>query len=212
MANFNQSYTRTAANEGGYQSNPNDPGNYNSAGQLVGTNWGISAPVYEDWLGYPPTKQQMQSMPASTAKAIMRAKFWDKIQGDNLPNQAVADILFDGVVNHGRGVRLAQEVLGVTADNIFGPATFNALVNTPSAQFYNAYKERRRQYYYQLVQNNSNLNQFLAGWLKRLDKYQDFPAGSGGGYAPQQAGGLWLMAGLAVVAWMNRKTLLNAGK
>lgn len=206
MANFNQSYQRTAANEGGYQANPNDPGNYNSANQLVGTNWGISAPVYEDWLGYPPSKSQMQGMTQSTAKAIMKAKFWNKIQGDNLPNQAVADILFDGVVNHGRGVRLAQEVLGVTSDNIFGPATFTAIVNTPPATFYNGYKERRRAYYYQLVQNDPSLSTFLSGWLKRLDKYNDFPSSGGGA---TQAGGFWLMAGLAVVAWVNRKTLLK---
>jgi lysozyme family protein len=207
MANFNQSYTRTAANEGGYQSSPADPGNYNSAGQLVGTNWGISAPVYEDWLGYPPSKSQMQGMTQATAKAIMKARFWNKIQGDNLPNQYVADLLFDGVVNHGRGVRLAQEVLGVTPDNDFGPQTFQALVNTPPAVFYNKYKERRRRYYYELVQGNPNLGTFLSGWLKRLDKYNDFPGGAGG---TTQAGGFLLMAGLAVVAWMNRKTLLGA--
>jgi lysozyme family protein len=206
MANFNQSYTRTAANEGGYQSSPADPGNYNSAGQLVGTNWGISAPVYEDWLGYPPSKAQMQGMTQATAKAIMKSRFWNKIQGDNLPNQAVADILFDGVVNHGRGVRLAQEVLGVSTDNIFGPATFQALVNTPPAVFYNKYKERRRQYYYQLVQGTPSLGTFLSGWLKRLDKYNDFSGGAGS----SQAGYGWIgVALLLYLGYSNRKTFFK---
>jgi lysozyme family protein len=185
MADFNKSYTRTAANEGDYQAKPSDPGNYNSAGQLVGTNWGISAPVYEDWIGRRPTVADMKAMSKATAKAIMKTKFWDKIRGDELPNQAVADIFFDGVVNHGRGVRLAQEVLGVATDNVFGPQTFNALVNTSPPKFYNAYKERRRQYYYELVNQNPNLQEWLPG-------------------------GLWLMGALAVVAWYNRKTLLSA--
>jgi len=180
MANYDKSYSRTAYNEGGYQANPSDQGNYNSAGQLVGTNWGISAKVYEDWLGRRPTAQDMMDMTKSTAKAIFRAKFWNKIKGDQLPNQYVADILFDGVVNHGQGVRLAQEVLGITQDNVFGQETYNKLVNTPPGEFYNKYKERRRQYYYQLAQNPSQLV-FLNGWLKRLDKYNDFDKGVANG-------------------------------
>lgn len=183
MANFTTSYNRTAANEGGYQVSPNDPGNYNGAGQLVGTNWGISAKVYEEWLGRSVTAQDMKSMTKATAKNIMQAKYWDKIKGDQLPNQYVADIFFDGVVNHGQGVRLAQEVLGVSQDNIFGPQTLTALLNASPATFYNAYKERRRKYYYQLAQNPGQLV-FLSGWLERLDKYNDFETGAtvaGGG-------------------------------
>lgn len=199
MANYEISYTRTAANEGGYQANPSDSGNYNSAGQLVGTNWGISAKVYEDWIGHPPTASEMMNMPKSTAKAIFKAKFWNKIQGDQLPNQYVADILFDGVVNHGQGVRLAQEVLNVATDNNFGPQTFNALVNTPPAEFYNKYKERRRQYYYQLAQNPGQMG-FLNGWLKRLDKYNDFPNGNG---ATLAGGGILAVLILLYIGYSN---------
>lgn len=206
MANFNTSYNRTAANEGGYQNSANDPGNYNSAGQRVGTNWGINAKVYGAWIGHPPSVAEMQAMTKATAKAIMKANYWDKIWGDDLPNQYVADILFDGVVNHGKGVRLAQEVLGVAADNIFGQQTYNALVAMQPAKFYNAYRERRRSYYFELVSASPGLAEFLDGWLARLSKYNDF--GSGGGTS--RAGFGWLGAAfLLYLGYSNRKTLFR---
>jgi len=202
MANFNQSYERLKRWEGGYQSNPNDPGNYNSRGELVGTNYGINAAVFEDWIGRPPTKSEVQNMAASTAKSIYRLRFWDKIWGDQIPSQPVADILFDGVVNHGRGVRLAQEVLGVATDNSFGQNTFNALVSFPAREFYLQYKERRRRYYEALVQNDPSLGVFLNGWMKRINSFTDFsgePSGGGGEVASFGGGMVWALIGLLLI-------------
>ncbi|RKZ02574.1 hypothetical protein DRQ25_18500 [Candidatus Fermentibacteria bacterium] len=56
--------------EGGYQNSPTDPGNFNSQGELVGTNHGIAAPTYEKVIGHPPTTQEMQSMTQDEARQI----------------------------------------------------------------------------------------------------------------------------------------------
>ncbi len=204
MADFTKSYNRVAKNEGGYQANPADKGNFNSLGQLVGTNKGVSAPLYESWIGRPPSAGDMMAITSAIAAQIFRSRYWNKIKGDEIPNQYVADILFDGVIQHGKGVMLAQEVLKVPADNVFGPQTFTALVNMAPAKFYNAYKERRRQYYYQLVDNNPSQLVFLNGWLKRLGTFNDFPS-SGGGVT---AGGILIIV-VAIVAYQNRKTILK---
>lgn len=200
MANFQTAYAITAKHEGGYQANPSDPGNYNSLGQLVGTNRGISAKVYESWINRPPTVADMKAISSTTARAIYKARFWDKIRGDELPNQPVANILFDGVVNHGQGVRLAQEVLEVAQDNIFGPVTFSALVKTNPADFYTRYRERRRQYYYQLVSANPSLQTFLPGWLARIDSFQEY---QGGGLLT--AGGGWVGIAILAVVFLSNK-------
>ena len=114
MAVFQIAYNIVAAHEGGFQIHPNDTGNYNSLSQLVGTNWGISAGVYEDWIGYPPTKTDMQQMTKSEAGQIYKVQYWDTIKGDQILNQALANIIFDGRVNHGyTGVKLLQEVLNI---------------------------------------------------------------------------------------------------
>ena len=59
MAKFDPAYSIVLRLEGGYQNNPADKGNYNSLGDLVGTKYGISAPVLEQWIGRPPTKMDM---------------------------------------------------------------------------------------------------------------------------------------------------------
>jgi len=51
MANFNIAYEIVRGHERGFQIFPQDRGNRNSLGQLVGTNWGINAQVYETYLG-----------------------------------------------------------------------------------------------------------------------------------------------------------------
>ena len=123
MANFDIAYNRTAKWEGGYTDNPNDLGNYNSRSELVGTNWGVSAKKYEDYLGRPPSKWEMKNMPKWQAKNIFKADEWTRMKGDTIQNQPLANIIFDGLVNHGKGTQLLQEVLGIETDNIYGPKT-----------------------------------------------------------------------------------------
>lgn len=183
MANFQIAYNIVADHEAGYQRLPQDRGNYNSLRQLVGTNWGINAQVYERHLGRPPSESDMRAMPKSTAISIFKQLYWDRIAGDQLPDQQVANIFLDGIINHGQGVRLMQEVLGVTPDNRYGPNTHAALISAPPRAVHDAYKNRRRQYYHHIVANDSSQNVFLRGWLRRIDSFvyvEGMPTTSGG--------------------------------
>ena len=180
MASFTQAYNLVADAEGGYQQYSQDSGNYNSLGQLVGTNWGISAPVYETYLGYPPSSDDMRSMTKSTAKAIYKSRFWDSILGDQIRNQSVANILFDGHVNHGRhGIRIAQRVLGVDDDAVVGPITLKALNNANPTQFVRDYAQARKDFYRYLASSNPSQQIFLNGWLNRLKMFTDNLPGPG---------------------------------
>ena len=176
MANFIGAYLRTAAHEGGYQNDSVDTGNYNSRNELVGTNWGINAQVYESWIGYPPSERDMRSMTSATAKSIYKARYWNNINGDQIGSQALAEILYDGHVNHGNtGIRLMQEVLGVQQDGKVGPITLDALNSGDTAYIYNAYKQSRIDFYNYLVVRTPAFQKFLRGWLIRINAYNDFP-------------------------------------
>ena len=195
MANYNQSHIRVEANEGGFQKIPNDRGNYYCTGNLgwvkgqfpnyyctngsihfIGTNRGIAAPVLATYLDHQITEIDMLSLSANTAKNIFKTNYWDRIKGGNINNQFVADILFDGAVNHGvsRGVKLIQEVLNIPVDGIVGPITLGAINNSDPAIVYNLYKKRRIDFYHQLVANNSTQAVFLQGWLNRMAKFNDY--------------------------------------
>ena len=175
MANFETSYYIVEDWEGGYQAIPQDSGNYNSLGELVGTNWGINAQVYESWIGYPPTKNEMLNMSQAQAKQIDKDRFWDDIQGDNIVDQYVANIFFDCRVNHGRkGTRLMQEVLGVGQDGIVGPITLGAINGLDPAGLYLAYKQRRINFYHEIVANKPSQSIFLNGWLNRINSFTSY--------------------------------------
>jgi lysozyme family protein len=195
MANFTPAYNLVAAAEGGYQKFTEDPGNFNSLGQLVGTNWGINAKVYEAHIGRPPSESDMRLMLKTTAKAIYKAKYWDRIQGDSIHNQGVANVLFDGHVNHGGwGVQMMQEVIGVDTDAKVGPITLNALNTGNPNTIINRYIERREKAYRYIAANRAGMSKFLNGWLNRLQKFvTDQPGGTNG------AVGVLLIA--AAAAW-----------
>jgi len=194
MANFNQAYTRVLAAEGGYQADPRDSGNYNSRGENVGTNLGISAPVYESWIGRVPTVADMRAITTQIARDIYKARFWDRIKGDRITDQAVAEILFDGVVNHGvsRGTKMAQKVLRLTQDGVFGDATLAAVNRANPAQFYTAYREERIRFYHQLAAGSADKASFLQGWLNRMAKFSDYTAAGGGLLLVLGVLGFWL--------------------
>lgn len=172
MANFNAYIPLLLQVEGGYQASPADPGNFNSLGQNVGTNKGISAKFYEGIIKRPPTVADMMAITTELAKNLYKKYFWDKCQADNIVNQQVANTVVDHHVNSGRGVELAQKVLNqhfaktLKVDNGMGPLTLAAINSVPPATFVTKYNDARAAYY-KSIGNQT----FYQGWINRLKKF-----------------------------------------
>lgn len=181
MADFDKFAHLLDKAEGGYQNNPSDKtGNTNSKGELVGTNHGISAPVYEAHLGHPPTKLEMQSMTHQEALQIYQDKYWTIIQGDQINNQVAANAIGDMTVNSGKvGIQLAHERLWLDGYNIDPPASnerfndqgvaaLNSMTAQENARFVNAYTQDRLNYYMGL---GEKFDGSKAGWDNRLTNH-----------------------------------------
>lgn len=172
MANFRAAVYHVLALEGGFSLHPDDRGNYNSRGHLVGTNRGISAPLMEDLLRMAPSRQDMQAITEEEAEAIYMVKFWIPIRGKQINEQRLANVLLDGAVNHGRGlgVRLMQRVLNVAQDGIVGPQTLSALNKHRNVdELVIDYLEARKVIY----KGDSSSPSFLRGWLRRLENFMN---------------------------------------
>lgn len=211
MAQFQTAYDIVRRHEGGFQIMPEDSGNYNSRKELVGTNWGINAQVYENHLGRPPTESDMREMPRYVALSIYKKLYWDRIKGDQIRNQQVANIFFDGHVNHGRwGIQMMQQALGVTRDGVVGPQTLGAINAANPFQLFTRYKQIRREGYQDLVRRRPKDQRFLRGWLIRIDSFNYQGVAPTNSANPQQVpnrppaagegGGGGIMAALAVAA------------
>lgn len=172
--------------EGGYQNSDLDSGNYNSRGQLVGTKFGISAPILESWLGRVPSAADMKNLSQATAMQIYKKWFWDKNQLGEIANQALAEIVFDATIQHGPGssgktggITMLQSVLNqkfgekLKVDGRVGTATLSAVDQHHPGVLHNLYKDRRAQYYHDIAAAKPQQSGFLQGWLNRLDKFPD---------------------------------------
>jgi len=187
MADFQLFKNKILDIEGGYQNNPADRGNYNKDGELVGTNFGIAAFTYERWYGKKATEAAMRSLTKADALEIFEGHFWLRHRIDEIESQQIAEIICDGIINHGTGsrtkkggVHLAQVALNelgenLTVDGVLGSKTLAAINRQAAAQkgkLHNRYRQLRIEYYHAIVASKPSQSVFLQGWMKRMD---DFP-------------------------------------
>ena len=132
--------------EGVFSDDAKDPG-----GETV---YGIARAAHPDLLPWPPSKDE--------AIEVYRTEYWQKNRCGDLP-WAWALVLFDGCVNQGSVVKLAQTTLGLRADGVVGDATIDAMRIAP-AELLNLFFAGRALAYMAL----SGFPTFGKGWLKRL--------------------------------------------
>ena len=206
MASFQLFEDKLLEAEGGYQASPADSGNYNSLGQLVGTNRGISAPVYEDWINRPPSVADMKAITMEEALDIYENNYWDYLGLDLLNCQEVAEIICDHAINAGpsRAGKMIQtccNLMGssLIVDGVVGPNTRNAINSQNSAELNDSFKQCRYYYYdyisamldevpdywYDLFKSwgvgSSSSNQiFHTGWINRVNTFPWLSGENGG--------------------------------
>jgi len=190
MADFQLFKNKILDIEGGYQNNPADRGNYNRDGELVGTNFGIAAFTYERWYDKTATESAMRNLTRDEALGIFEGHFWLRNRIDEIDDQQIAEIICDGIINHGTGsrtkkggVHLAQVALNelgedLTVDGALGSKTLAAInrqIETQKGRLFNRYRALRVEYYHAIVESKPSQSVFLQGWLKRMDEFPKLP-------------------------------------
>jgi lysozyme family protein len=164
MASFDIAITKTLANEGGaaYTETPGDTGG--------ATKYGISQKSY-------PTLN-IKALTEAEAKAIYKRDYWDKIKGDLIADQDIAESIFDFAVNSGVGTasKLAQtaacDVSGVKRaasfiDGVVGPTTVGILNTLNSNHFLAVYSLLKISRYAEICNKSRDQSKFLLGWVNR---------------------------------------------
>lgn len=189
MADFDAAYSRTAAIEGGYVHHPRDRGGE--------TYRGISRRRHPHWSGwravdaakpeadFPAVLERSRRL-ARAVKHFYRVNYWDRFRGDQIPDQSVADELFDTAVNMGvaTAVRFLQRSLNllnrdeknytdIVVDGVCGEQTLTTLATLLALDrkpgnllcLMNVLQGAR---YVDLVRRHPDQEEFIRGWLKRL--------------------------------------------
>jgi len=192
MADFQEALKKTLAWEGGYVDDPDDAGGE--------TFCGIARRYHPSWSGWEIIEKLKQNAGGGKAltkeladnnelkEAVSRfykESYWERFQGDMIPDQAVAEELFDTGVNMGlrQGVSFLQEALNllnrngqsydeILEDGLFGPATLSTLEAycnidsvTPLLTVMNLLQGMR---YIESMRRSPVQEKYARGWLKRV--------------------------------------------
>jgi lysozyme family protein len=155
--NFAEALQALLKHEGGYVNHPSDPGGM--------TNLGVTKRVWEEWVGHPVTEATMRALKPEAVAPLYKNKYWDKIQGDFLPD-GVDLAVFDAAVNSGpgRAAKWLQELVGAKADGFIGPQTLATVGQIDPRMLvvdYNAYRLT-------FLQKLPTFPTFGKGWSNRV--------------------------------------------
>lgn len=172
MASFSLSLAKTLRNEGGYVNDPDDPGGE--------TYRGVARLIFGKWNGWTIVDQlrKQGGFPLSLDKheelqrkvdAFYRTSFWDRISGDDILNQQVADSIFDFAVNAGVGTStvLAQHVAEVEADGVMGEETIRSVNEKDPEYFLAAFTVAKIARYLSIVNKRPTSRKYFYGWVLR---------------------------------------------
>lgn len=187
MAKFQIAFKKTMVHEGGYVNDPADRGGE--------TYKGISRKYHPEWPGWKKVEDlygagitskhfeddiELQNL----VQTFYKEKYWLPLHIDSIPNQNVADKIFDIAVNMGtrvaqkltqEGVNLinrnGQDTLDVMVDGVIGEKTLfglKAVLIVRLDAMLLVLKALQAERYVDICRRDPTQEKFLHGWLRRV--------------------------------------------
>jgi len=159
--NFEKALAGVLHHEGGYSNHPSDPGGM--------TNLGVTKRVWEEWVGHPVDEKAMRALTPEIVGPMYKAKYWDKIKGDDLPT-GVDYIVFDAAINSGpgRAAKWLQQTVGAVPDGAIGAGTLAKVAAMPADDIVEKYQKTRLEF----LQSLPTWDTFGKGWGRRVAEVQ----------------------------------------
>lgn len=176
MSSFNLAIPIILKHEGGYVDNPKDPGGP--------TKFGISLRFLKEQGLFKGDLDHdgdidindIKKMTVEQAKDFYKACWWDKYSYQSIANQDIATKVLDLSVNMGpiQSHKLLQKAVNenypakpLIVDSILGNESFQEINYEDPIVLLNSFKQQALKFYLNLVNKNSKLIEFLAGWKYR---------------------------------------------
>tara|TARA_B110000503_G_C7086607_1_gene387582 strand:+ start:802 stop:1359 length:558 start_codon:yes stop_codon:yes gene_type:complete len=136
------------------------------------TNKGVT---YTAWVGVFGTSQDVRfyEMNNEDWGAIFKRGYWDKVKGDKIQFQSIANVLVSWAWGSGArtAVKQIQKVLGVSSDGAIGNQTLNAIHACNELELFDKCVIARGQFFESIARRNPKNLKFLKGWMNRLKDF-----------------------------------------
>lgn len=152
--------------EGGYAKLPNDPGGE--------TNKGVT---WATWIKfYGRTHDEFIRMPEAKWAHIWKVGYWDKVYGDDIKSQDIAEVLSEWCWGSGAIIptKSVQRILGLKADGVFGEQTVNAINKANQKWLYEELIAARFKFLARIPYFRPSNWMFIDGWLNRMTGFVFF--------------------------------------
>ena len=166
MAQLDLALEKVLKNEGGYKL-------HNVKGDTGGQTYaGIARNFHPTWPGW--SFIDRADFNLSKLKPLVKDfylyEFWQRIKGDDIADQEVAESIFDFAVNASIRVasKLVQIVVGAKPDGIIGSMTIAKINGVNKNLFLATFALAKVQRYADLCNNNRKYSKFLLGWINRV--------------------------------------------
>ena len=172
MADFSTALGKVLDNEGGYVSDPSDPGGetYKGIARKIFNKWDgwLLVDIAKRKSGFPANLEQDTDL-QQKIKDFYEVNFWDKVNGDNITNQSVAMSIFDFAVNGGvsTSASLAQMVIGEETDGVLGQNSVAALNAFDPDHFLASFTVAKIARYIHIVKKRPESRKYFYGWICR---------------------------------------------
>jgi len=182
MASFDSAYIKIiSGHEGGYVNDPTDRGGETYKGIARKRN-----PAWHGWSiidRYNKNVSLMNADPELQNEVLFfyKREYWDKVAGDHITDQDVANELFDIAVNMGHNTagKFVQHALNllnknaklwndIAEDGIIGLGTLGILNNAPPVAVLKCLNGQQFERYMELCESDPSQEKFLNGWLTRI--------------------------------------------
>ena len=162
-------------NEGGYVNDPDDRGGetYKGVARNFHPNWDGWAIIDRNKINvnFPNNLYELEEL-NSMVFSFYKLNYWDRVKGDDINDQKIASQIFDFAVNAGvrTSSKLAQLVVGATADGIIGKNSLKSLNEINPELFYPNFKLARISRYVYICEKRKTNRKYFFGWVRRTLK------------------------------------------
>jgi hypothetical protein len=183
MANAKNIIGQTVKEEGGFQNDPADSGNFLN-GVNYGTKYGITPAAFLLQYKTLVKPDTIKNLTIDQAIPIYKNKYWDKIRGDEIENDSLAALMMFSIVNSGLAqIKVFKKLINLVLDKNVVAETSDpfthieiTILNDLDQQLYfDLLKTTRKRFYENLVKADPGKQKYLKGWLNRLENYQFVP-------------------------------------